>query len=114
MRRTLERAGWRVAEAENGRAALARLADHRPQLVLLDLLMPEMDGFDFLEALRNHPDFRTIPVIVVTAKDLTDDDRRRLNGGVHEILQKGAYGRDDLLAAVSDLVAARAGAPPGP
>jgi CheY-like chemotaxis protein len=73
-------------------------------------MMPEMDGFDFLDALRRRPDHRTLPVIVVTAKDLTDDDRRRLNGGVQEILQKGAYGRDELLQTIADLVGAGAGA----
>jgi hypothetical protein len=110
MRRTLERAGWPVIEAENGRVALERLAQRAPRLVLLDLMMPEMDGFDFLDALRRRPDHRTLPVIVVTAKDLTDDDRRRLNGGVQEILQKGAYGRDELLQTIADLVGAGAGA----
>jgi len=108
MRRTLERAGWPVIEAENGRVALERLAQRAPRLVLLDLMMPEMDGFDFLDALRRRPDHRTLPVIVVTAKDLTDDDRRRLNGGVQEILQKGAYGRDELLQTIADLVGAGA------
>jgi len=113
MRRTLERAGWEVAEAENGRVALERLGQHVPRLVLLDLMMPEMDGFEFLDALRRRPELRALPVIVVTAKDLTDDDRRRLNGGVQDVLQKGAHGRDDLLAAIGDLVAARGGARAG-
>jgi PAS domain S-box-containing protein len=110
MHRTLERAGWNVTEAENGRVALDRLAERVPQLVLLDLMMPEMDGFEFLEALRRRPELRTLPVIVVTAKDLTDDDRRRLNGGVQDVLQKGDHSRDDLLAAIGDLVAARVAA----
>jgi CheY-like chemotaxis protein len=113
LRRTLERAGWGVTEAENGRVALERLAAGTPRLVLLDLMMPEMDGFEFLEAMRRRPGLRTLPVIVLTAKDLTDDDRRRLNGGVQEIVQKGTQGEHDLLGAIRELVASRAAAAPG-
>jgi CheY-like chemotaxis protein len=93
--------------------ALERLAAGTPRLVLLDLMMPEMDGFEFLEAMRRRPGLRTLPVIVLTAKDLTDDDRRRLNGGVQEIVQKGTQGEHDLLGAIRELVASRAAAAPG-
>jgi hypothetical protein len=96
LQRTLAKAGWTVRTAENGKVALARLAEARPTLILLDLMMPEMDGFAFLEALR--PLDPTVPVVVLTAKDLTDDDRRRLNGGVARIVQKGATPPPDLLA----------------
>jgi signal transduction histidine kinase/CheY-like chemotaxis protein len=112
MRRTLERAGWEVREAENGRVGLARVAERVPGLVLLDLMMPEMDGFEFLDALRRRPDLRAVPVIVVTAKDLTDEDRKRLNGGVQEVLQKGSQGATDLIAAIKDLLPPRVGAAP--
>jgi CheY-like chemotaxis protein len=107
MRRMLERAGWTVDEAENGRVALERLAAATPGLILLDLMMPEMDGFEFLEALRRRGEWRAIPVVVLTAKDLSAEDRRRLNGSVARIVQKGASTRDDLLREVCDLVAAR-------
>jgi CheY-like chemotaxis protein len=93
-----------VSEAEHGRAALERVAEDRPELILLDLMMPEMDGFQFIEELRKQEAWRAIPIIVVTAKDLTEEDRLRLNGYVEKILQKGAYSRDDLLAEVRDLV----------
>jgi hypothetical protein len=106
LRRMLEKAGWRVTEATNGYEALARLAEDRPHLILLDLLMPEMDGFAFVEALRQQDAWRSIPVVVVTAKDLTPADRQRLNGYVEQILQKGAYSREELLREVRDLVAA--------
>lgn len=106
MRRMLEKEGWRVAEAENGYAGLERVAEKLPDLILLDLMMPEMDGFQFLEELRKHEEWRSIPVVVVTAKDLTEEDRLRLNGSVQTILKKGAYGRDGLLNEVRDLVAA--------
>ena len=90
----LEPEGHAVMEAENGRAALARLRERPPSVVLLDLMMPEMDGFEFVAEFRRHEAWRTIPVVVVTAKDLTADDRARLNGYVQKILQKGAHSRE--------------------
>ena len=96
VHRLLHGEGWQVAEAENGRVALERLAEMRPTLILLDLLMPEMDGFEFLVELRKSKDLRDIPVIVMTAADLTDDDRRRLEGGAQLVLKKGAYDRREL------------------
>jgi signal transduction histidine kinase/DNA-binding response OmpR family regulator len=104
-RRMLEKAGWAVREASNGREALACLAERRPALILLDLMMPEMDGFQFVEEVRHHHAWRTIPIVVVTAKDLTEDDHRRLNGYVEQILRKGAYSREALLRELRDLVA---------
>jgi CheY-like chemotaxis protein len=70
-------------------------------------MMPEMDGFEFLEALREQPDWATVPVIVVTAKDLTEDDRRRLNGGVEQVVSKGALAPEALAEHVRELVATR-------
>ena len=105
LRRMLEREGYRVAEAEHGRAALVRLAHGLPGVILLDLMMPEMDGFEFLVELRRHETAHAVPVVVVTAKELTDEDRRRLNGSVERILQKGSMTRDALLAEVRRLVA---------
>ena len=106
MQRALERDGWSVTLAENGRVALARLAENRPDAILLDLMMPEMDGFEFLAELRRHEGWREIPVIVLTAMDLTDEDRRRLNGEVERVMQKGAYDRDELLREVGRALAA--------
>jgi signal transduction histidine kinase/DNA-binding response OmpR family regulator len=105
LRRTLESAGWSVAEADNGRAALERVASAPPALILLDLLMPDMDGFELLAALREHEDWRAIPVIVLTAKDLTADERQRLTANAQAIIQKGAYGREELLREIRDRVA---------
>jgi CheY-like chemotaxis protein len=73
-------------------------------LILLDLMMPEMDGFEFVAELRQHEEWHTIPIVIVTAKDLTPEDRLRLNGSVERILQKGAYCREELLQEVRDLV----------
>lgn len=111
IRRTLAKQGWTVAEAENGRAALGRLAEYPPALILLDLMMPEMDGFAFLDELRRHDSWRSIPVVVLTSKDLTAEERRRLTGNVEKILQKGGYGRDELLREVRRVVAHYTGHP---
>jgi CheY-like chemotaxis protein len=109
LRRVLEKAGWAVTEATNGREALECVAANRPELILLDLTMPEMDGFTFVEELRQQEAWRSIPVVVVTAKDLTPDDCQRLTGSVEQILQKGAYSREELLREVRDLVATHVG-----
>jgi len=106
FRRILEPEGYAVVEAENGRAALERLRDVSPSVILLDLMMPEMDGFEFVAEFRRHEPWRAIPIVVVTAKDLSHHDRERLNGYVQRILQKGTYGREQLLAEVRELVAA--------
>jgi len=105
LRQMLEKEGWVVVEAENGRVAMERIAEDPPSLILLDLVMPEMDGFQFMAELRENEAWRVIPIVVVTAKDLTAEDRLLLNGYVERILQKGAYSREALLAEVRDLVA---------
>jgi CheY-like chemotaxis protein len=109
LRRVLEREGWTVAEAENGRVGLERVAKSQPDLILLDLMMPEMDGFEFLEELRRKDEWCSIPVVVVTAKELTEEDRQRLNGYVERVIQKGAYSGEALLMEVRRLVGAYAG-----
>ena len=106
LRRMLEPEGYTVVEAENGRVALERLRGVSPSVVLLDLMMPEMDGFEFVAEFRRHAAWRAIPIVVITARDLSRDDRERLNGYVEKILQKGAHDRDHLLAEVRELVAA--------
>ncbi len=107
LSRTLEKEGWPVSTAENGRVALDKVAASRPALILLDLMMPEMDGFEFITELRKREDWRSIPVVVITAKELTAEDHRRLNTHVEKVLQKGAYSREALLQEVRDLVKAR-------
>lgn len=97
MRNILEKAGWTAVEAGDGRAGLDSVTENIPALILLDLMMPKVNGFAFLSELREKPEWRSIPVIIVTAKDLTTDDRKRLNGGVQQILQKGQYTPDDLV-----------------
>jgi PAS domain S-box-containing protein len=104
LRRLLEREGWVVVEADNGETALGRISERRPDVILLDLMMPRMDGFELIGALRSTTLWRTIPIVVLTAMDLTAADRLRLNGYVERVLQKGAYHHDELLGDVRDLV----------
>jgi CheY-like chemotaxis protein len=106
MRTMLEREGWQVKEATNGREGLERLAEAVPNAILLDLMMPEMDGFEFVAELRKRSEWRNIPVVVITAKELTGEDKRRLNGLVERVLLKGAFTREELLGRVRELVAA--------
>ena len=113
LRRALAKQGWAVAEAENGRAALEQVARHKPELILLDLMMPEMDGFEFLFELRKQEPWQSIPVVVLTSKDLSPEERLRLTGNVEKILQKGAYSRDMLLREVRKTVARYTGRSPG-
>jgi adenylate cyclase len=102
MRLQLQHSGWSVSEAANGRIALARLDEARPDAIILDLIMPEMDGFEFLEEKRRRAEWRDIPVVVVTSKDLTAEDRSRLNGGVERIIHK--TGRDETLREVGGVL----------
>jgi len=102
--RQLEQAGWSVERASNGRGALERIAKNRPGLILLDLLMPELDGFDFVEQLRRNPLAATIPVIVLTAKTLTPEDQARLNGRVSDVLSKGRVTGPSLMAHIDAIV----------
>src|SRR5690554_6693291 len=88
VRRTLDDNGWEVREAENGQLGLDALAEFEPDLVLLDLMMPQMDGFEFLRRFRTIEAYRGVPVIVVTAKELTDEEKVRLRKDADEILTK--------------------------
>ncbi len=88
LRTVLERQGWIVAEAENGEEALRRVEEHAPQLILLDLTMPVMDGFTFLHALRARPGGGDISVVVLSARDLSKSDEERLQSA-DRVLRKG-------------------------
>jgi CheY-like chemotaxis protein len=107
MCRTLEAEGWTTVVAHNGREGLALFDEAEPSLILLDLMMPEMDGFTFIETIRAAPRLSEVPVLVVTAKTLTASDRRRLNGHVTSVLQKGGYSRDELLSEIASRLGTR-------
>jgi PAS domain S-box-containing protein len=111
LARVLAAGGWEILEAADGASALEIVEETRPALVLLDLLMPQMNGFEFLVEFRNSDANRDVPVVVLTAKDLTDEDRRRLEGGVSAVLRKTETSGEELLQELRALVvkAARQG-----
>ncbi|MCP4699217.1 MAG: response regulator [Gammaproteobacteria bacterium] len=96
----LRKMGWQVQTAENGQAALDCLAVKRPDLIISDLMMPEMDGFEFIVHLRDNPIWRSIPVMVLTAKDITAEDREILSERVTKVFQKSSYRNDELLVEI--------------
>ncbi|MEE2858645.1 MAG: response regulator [Candidatus Neomarinimicrobiota bacterium] len=97
LRKMLIKDGWRVAEAENGEDALGRMSKEKPELILLDLLMPVMDGFEFLRKIKESDKYRDIPVMVITSKDLSEDDYSFLSANVDQVIQKGKYTRKELI-----------------
>jgi threonine synthase len=98
LRRVLQARGdYQILEAEGGRQGLELVRRHQPDLVLLDLMMPDMDGFEVLESLRSDAELADTRVIIITAKTLTANERRRLSGQIELLLQKGSFLDDDLL-----------------
>lgn len=111
-RRMLERSGYTVAQAENGEEGLSWLAANpAPSVILLDLMMPVMDGFEFLERIRNTVAWREVPVLVLTAKALDSADIESLRGLTQRIIEKGASSGVDLRAAIRDILKPRDAAP---
>ncbi len=105
FRRTLEGVGWQVQTACDGEEGLQALSQAGPDVVVLDLMMPRVDGFEFLRRFRSDPKFANTPVVVVTAKELTPKERQTLEDGVNEILTKGSVGQKQLLEEVRRMVA---------
>jgi CheY-like chemotaxis protein len=103
MREWLVGEQWMVHEAGNGREALALLRANKPDVILLDLMMPEMDGFQIVAALQEEPLWRDVPVIVITARDLNAKDRERLNSGVHSVLLKNTFRPNELVERIRQL-----------
>jgi signal transduction histidine kinase/CheY-like chemotaxis protein len=103
-RKVLEKEGWKVCEAGNGLEAMECLENERPNLILLDLMMPVMDGFEFAERVRRHPEWRSIPIVVLSAHDISAAERLRLNGHVESVLKKVGGSREGLLQQVRDLL----------
>ena len=93
-----------VATAENGKVGVEYLEKNIPGLILLDLMMPEMDGFEFIEVIRKHPEWIKIPIVVVTSKDLTQEEKKQLQGNVETVLQKGQFDKNDLIQMVSEVI----------
>ena len=106
VRGALEKEGWAVSEASNGIEALEIMKRERPSLILLDLAMPEMDGFEFAAEVRRHSEWQSIPIVILTARDLSSEDRHRLNGHVETVLRKHGETSESILEQVRDLLAA--------
>jgi signal transduction histidine kinase/CheY-like chemotaxis protein len=104
LRQMLEKSGYDVREAENGIEALRRLEDGIPAVIFLDLMMPEMDGFTFLEELHKKDEWRDIPVVIITARDISVDERTRLSNYVEKILHKGSFSKEDVLKTVQQFL----------
>jgi CheY-like chemotaxis protein len=102
IRRILEaQKNYRVFEALGGQEGIEIIKHEQPDLIILDLMMPEVDGFAVLEAVKSDPATRAIPIIVITAKELTQEDRKMLNGQIEVLLQKGLFSEDELLQSVA-------------
>ena len=105
LQRTLIEEGWSVRIAETGRAALDMIEQSRPGLILLDLRIPEIDGFAVIASIRSRPEFVSVPITVMTALDLGREDWERLTGRVEQVIQKGLYSRNRLMREVRRLAA---------
>jgi CheY-like chemotaxis protein len=102
LRRMIEsQDGYEVMEAAGGQEAIDLVEKVRPSIIILDLMMPDVNGFAVLESVKANKATRSIPIIVVTAKTLTQEERNVLNKGVQSLLQKGLFGQEELLADVS-------------
>ena len=105
IRRILQSQGnYILYEAQNGKEAIELIQKEHPNLVILDLMMPDIDGFSVMDALQNRKDTKDIPIIVVTAKELTSAEKNRLKGHIKSLMQKGDFLSDDLLDEVRALV----------
>jgi CheY-like chemotaxis protein len=104
MTRLLQKEGYGVTQAGNGRIALECMAREVPTLILLDLMMPEMDGFQFVAELRKQEAWSEIPIVVVTAKTITSEDRLKLNGYVKSVIQKGMFDHKSLLEEIRQFI----------
>lgn len=108
MEDTLKDAGLQVYSAENGRQALDCLQHKKPHLILSDLTMPEMDGFEFITHLRQNSAWQSIPVVVLTSRNITPDEHNKLTHGVDKVFQKGNYHIEDLLMEIKTCLLKRA------
>ena len=103
MSAILENAGFEVFRAYSGKAGIKLAMDCNPDLIILDLMMPDVSGFDVIETLRKHPKAKGIPIIVCSAKDITPEDKKVLNGNILAIVQKSTHTKEDLLAAIKKI-----------
>jgi len=104
LRLSLEKEGWLVDEAINGKHAIEAIQNRTPSLILLDLMMPEMDGFEFVDEIKSKHNLADIPIIVLTAMEIDGEIRNKLRGQVQNILVKGAYDKDQLFRKIGEII----------
>ena len=104
LRISLEKEGWLVDEAINGKHAIEAIQNRTPSLILLDLMMPEMDGFEFVDEIKSKHNLADIPIIVLTAMEIDGEIRKKLRGQVQNILVKGAYDKDQLFRKIGEIL----------
>lgn len=105
MSSVLENAGFDVLKAYSGSAGINLAIQSNPDLIILDLMMPNISGFDVVEKLRAHPTAKGIPIVICSAKDITSEDKKVLNGNILAIVQKSSHTKEDLLAAIKKIEA---------
>ena len=103
MSAILENAGFEVLKAYSGKAGINLAMNSNPDIIILDLMMPEISGFDVIEKLRTHPTAKSIPIIICSAKDITPKEKEELNGNILAIVQKGTHTKEDLLKAIKKI-----------
>ena len=103
MQTVLEAEGYEVIGAFGGEEGIVHVQHERPDLIILDLMMPKVSGFDVIEFLKGHPEYAAIPVIICTAKDLTEEDKQLLNGNIRSIIQKDSDVRGELLNTIQHI-----------
>ena len=103
MSAILENAGFEVIKAYSGKAGINLAINNSPDLIILDLMMPEVSGFDVVEKLRTHPVAKSIPIIICSAKDITPKEKEELNGNILAIVQKSTHTKEDLLKAIKNI-----------
>jgi len=104
FQRTVEREGWSAQVADNGRIGLQKIDEQMPDIILLDLMMPEMDGLEFLATIRQQSEWQSVPVIAITAKSLTPADKAQLNSQAQKVLEKGNFSKDALVQQIQDVL----------
>ncbi len=97
-----------VMVADGGKAGVEMALKKKPDLIILDLMMPEVDGFDVVSRLKEDPGASQIPILIYTAKNITSEDRERLQGNIQSIIQKGDFGKDRFLEMINNLQTSQA------
>jgi CheY-like chemotaxis protein len=105
LRRFLDRDGWKIEEATNAREGLEKVSRGIPSLILLDLMTPEMDGFEFVERIRSQDQYRSIPIVVLTAMELTPRERAQLSEHVSRIASKASTSWSSLISELTSIIA---------